>query len=518
MKRCPECRRDYYDDSLTFCLEDGTPLVQGSVDVEMSTAILPGTALDQNTHVLPRGSDPSLGAGNSIAVLPFINISNDVENEYFCDGLAEELLNALSKIEDLKVAARTSAFSFKGGNVHISEIGRLLGVNTVLEGSVRKAGDRIRITAQLINARDGYHLWSETYDREMKDIFDVQDEITLALVEALKVKLLGHQQAAVLKHYTESPDAYDLYLRGISCFTKFTPEFFQKAIESHEKAIEIDPQFAAAYASLAEAYSEMSFFDSPQQWMPKAKQAARRAIEIDDRLGNAHNSLGVTMMYYDRDFAGAEREFKRAIELDPGSAHIHMWYGWFLGLTRRFAEAIERMRLAQRLDPLSHLIGFGIGAIYLWSGQVDVAIDQLRSLTELNRDFPLGYTYLADAFIEKGDIDAALATIENDAISLDDPICLAAAAYVYAKAGKRDRALAKLGGLEGSPVLAEALSVQIAQVYLGLGDEDRAIEWVERAIQTSSVWLIWLGVEPIFHRLRSNPRFVTLTRNLNLPE
>lgn len=517
MKRCPECRRDYYDDSLSFCLEDGTPLVQGSVHIEMSTAILPATALEQNTDVLPRGSDPALGAGNSIAVLPFINISNDVENEYFCDGLAEELLNALSKIEDLKVAARTSAFSFKGKNVHISEIGRLLGVNTVLEGSVRKAGDRIRITAQLINARDGYHLWSETYDREMKDIFDVQDEITLALVEALKVKLLGHQQAVVLKHYTESPDAYDLYLRGISYFTKFTPEFFQKAIDSYEKAIEIDPQFAAAYASLAEAYSEMSFFDSPQQWMPKAKQAARRAIEIDDRLGNAHNSLGVTMMYYDRDFAGAEREFRRAIELDPGSAHIHMWYGWFLGLTRRFDEAIEGMRLAQRLDPLSHLIGFGIGAIYLWAGQVDVAIDQLRRLTELNRDFPLGYTYLADAFIEKGDIEAAVETVENAAVSLDDPICLAAVAYVYAKAGRRDSALTKLDELESSPMLAHALPVQIAQVYLGLGDEDRAIEWVERAIQTSSVWLTWLGVEPAFHRLRSNPRFAALTQGLKLP-
>ncbi|MDI1242275.1 MAG: hypothetical protein PSX80_10180, partial [bacterium] len=355
MKRCPDCRRDYYDDTLSFCLEDGTPLAFISADGEPETAIHSPASLDQDTFTLSMASDPALVSGNSIAVLPFMNISADADNEYFCDGLAEELLNALAKIDKLKVAARTSAFSFKGKNIHISEIGRLLGVNTVLEGSVRKAGDRIRITAQLINARDGYHLWSETYDREMKDIFDVQDEITLALVEALKVKLLGHQQLAVLKHHTASPEAYELYLRGISYFTKFTPEFFQKAIDSFEKAIAIDPQYAAAYASLAESYSEMSFFGFSSQWIPKAKQAARKAVEIDDRLGNAHTALGVTMMYYDLDFAGAEAEFKRAIALDSGSAHIHMWYGWFLGLTRRFSEAIEQMKRAQRLDPLSHL-------------------------------------------------------------------------------------------------------------------------------------------------------------------
>jgi serine/threonine protein kinase len=235
---------------------------------------------------------------NSIAVLPFANLSADPENEYFCDGLAEELLNALAKIDELKVAARTSTFSFKGKNAPVGEIAKALNVNTILEGSVRKSGNRLRITAQLINAADGYHLWSERYDSEMKDIFDVQDEITLAVVEALKVKLLGDEQATILKRHTRSAEAHEFYLRGLSYFIKWTPEFFQKAIKNFDQAIAIDPYYASAYAGLAEVYTEMSFFSSsPGGYMPKAREAARKALELDDMLGEAHKSLGVILMY-----------------------------------------------------------------------------------------------------------------------------------------------------------------------------------------------------------------------------
>jgi TolB-like protein/predicted Zn-dependent protease len=532
MKRCPECRRDYYDETLRFCLDDGSALLDGPArgsDVptdEPATAIFAGLGVNATrspigeaaTQMYP-GNDPVTAcSGNSIAVLPFVNISTDPENEYFCDGLAEELLNALSKIEDLKVAARTSAFSFKGKNIHVGEIGRVLGVNTVLEGSVRKAGDRVRITAQLVNVSDGYHLWSETFNVEMKDIFDVQDEITLALVEALKLKLLGKDQAAVLRHHTRTPEALDFYLRGLSYFTKFTPEFFQKAIESFEQAIAIDPNYASAYAGLAESYSEMSFFASPSEWMPKAKEAARKAIELDEMLGNAHNSLAVTLMYYDRDFAGAEHKFKRAIALDPGSAHIHMWYGWFLGLTRRFDEGLKEMNRARELDPLSHLIGFGIGAIRLWSGKNDLAIEQLGRVAELDPSFPLSYSYLAEAYIEKGDLETAVKIIESASTTLNDPVSLSAVAYVYARASERDRSLEILGELERSPGQAEAMAVQIAQVYVGLEDTDQALAWLEKAGQTSSVWLIWLAVDPAFNALRSDTRFKDLLKRMGLPE
>lgn len=516
MKRCPECRRDYTDDTLLYCLDDGSALLDGpgSGD-EPATAILSelGQPAGRGDQSPVTGTVTAQTPTNSIAVLPFTNISADPDNEYFCDGLAEELLNALAKIENLKVAARTSAFSFKGRNANVRDIAAALNVKTVLEGSVRMSADRIRITAQLINAADGYHIWSERYDREMKDLFDVQDEITLAVVDALRIKLLGDQHAAVVKHHTKSTEAYEFYLRGLSYFTKFTPEFFQKAIESFKQAISLDPGYASAYAGLAESYSEMSFFGSSTEWMPKAKEAARKALELDDRLGNAHSSLAVTMMYYDRDFAGAEDEFKRALALDPGSAHIQMWYGWFLGLTRRFEEALDQMRRARELDPLSHLIGFGIGAIYFWSGQVDKAVDQLGRVIELNPHFPLTYLYLAGAFIEKGDTASAVSTIETAPVPLVDPISLSAVAYVHACAGNRDRATRILRELERA---AEGLEVQIAQVYVGLVDHDRAVAWLEKAIDTSSVWLIWLGVDPSFNRLRSDPRFESFMRRLNL--
>src|SRR5437016_6563751 len=323
MKSCPQCNRVETDKALKFCRADGTPLVTAATsEPESATISLPASRLSEET------TTGRLRVTPSIAVLPFANMSADPENEYFCDGLAEELLNALAKIDNLKVAARTSSFSFKGKNVNVDEIGRALHVNSVLEGSVRKSGNRVRITAQLVNAADGYHLWSERYDREMKDIFDVQDEITLAVVEALKVKLFGQEQAAVLKHHTRNPEAHEFYLRGLSYFIRWTPEFFQKAIESFDQAIAIDPRYASAYAGLAECYTEMSFFAAPREWMPKAREAARQALEVDDTLCNAHNSLAVIKMYYDRDYAGAEHEFKRAIALDPGSAHVHNWYGW----------------------------------------------------------------------------------------------------------------------------------------------------------------------------------------------
>jgi len=445
-------------------------------------------------------------------------VSADPENEFFCDGLAEELLNALGKIEELKVAARTSAFSFKGKNVNVSEIGRALGVNTVLEGSVRKAEERVRITVQLVSIADGYHLWSERYDREMKDIFDVQDEITLAIVDALKVKLLGAKKAAVLKRHTRNPEAHEFYLRGLSYFMRWTPEFFQKAIESFDQAIAIDPRYASAYAGLAECYTEMSFFAAPREWMPKAREAARQALELDDTLGNAHNSLAVIKMYYDRDYAGAEHEFKRAIALDPGSAHIHMWYGWYLGLMGRFDEGLKEQRRAQELDPLSDHPNFGIGATFYWSRQPERAIEHFHGVIELNPNFRIAYWFLTDAYVAKGDFASAIATIENAPIALNDPVTLSAAGHAYGKAGERRKALEILSELERQSSQEYELAFHIAQIYLGLGDHEQALAWLEKACDERSIWLIWLGVDPKFDPLRSDPRFQDLLRRVGLPQ
>jgi len=291
MKKCPQCGREY-DNTMAFCLDDGAELLYGPASRgsrteepnEPATAIL--TPLDSApapTAILS-GSRPQAST-RSIAVLPFAHLSSDPDNEYFCDGLAEELLNALSRIDGLKVAARTSAFSFKGKNANISEIGSALNVNSVLEGSVRKSGNRMRIMSQLVNAADGYQIWSERYDREMKDIFDIQDEITLAVVDALKLKLFDDEKAAVLKHHTRDPEALELYLRGRSYFTKFTPEYFQKAIKCFDQAIAVDPHYASAYAALAECFSEMSFFGSQGDGCPRQKQRSGKHWNLMARLG-----------------------------------------------------------------------------------------------------------------------------------------------------------------------------------------------------------------------------------------
>lgn len=512
MKRCPACNRTENDDALVFCRADGTRLVSDSrVSESSSTRILP--ASPQSTELPPQ----ELQSKPSIAVLPFTNLSADPENEYFCDGLAEELLNALAKIDQLKVAARTSTFSFKGKNAPVSEIAKALNVNTIMEGSVRKSGNRVRITAQVINAADGYHLWSERYDREMKDIFDVQDEITLAVVEALKVELFGQEQAAVLKRHTRNAEAHEFYLRGLSYFMRWTPEFFQKAIESFEQAIAIDPRYASAYAGLSEVYTEMSFFSFQREYMPKAREAARKALELDDMLGEAHKSLGVILMYYDRDYAGAEYEFKRAIALDPGSAHIHNWYGWYLGLMGRFDESLKEMMRARELDPLSDMVNFGIGTVFHWSRQPERAIEQYRRVLELNPNFQIAYSYLAEAYEEEGDFVSAVATIENAPIALNDPITLSAAAHAYGKAGERRKALEILSELERQSSQEYEPAFHIAQIYLGLGDHEQALAWLEKACDERSVWLIWLGVDPKFDPLRSDPRFEDLLRRVGLP-
>ena len=303
MKRCPRCHRTYTDETLKFCRDDGAPLTSA-----------PPTAGSPETLILspPRRAEVPTQLFEetpSIAVLPFVNISADPENEFFCDGLAEELLNALTKVEGLKVAARTSSFSFKDKNAQASEIGRTLNVKTILEGSVRKSGNRLRIAIQLVNSADGYHLWSERYDRELKDIFDVQDDITLAVVDALAVKLLGKEKAAVLKRYTDNVEAYQLYLRGRFFWNRRTPEGFKKAIQYFEQAIDFDSNYALAYSGLADCYSILVFYEiaSPREVHLRAKAAAVKAVELDGSLAESHISLGTYKYMFEWDWQGCEK-------------------------------------------------------------------------------------------------------------------------------------------------------------------------------------------------------------------
>jgi len=309
----------------------------------------------------------------SIAVLPFTNLSVDKEQEYFCDGMAEEIISALTHVEGLHIVARTSAFAFKGEKLDVREIGKRLNVGTVLEGSVRKAGNRLRISAQLINVADGYHLWSEKYDRDMEDIFAIQDEISLAIVDKLKVKLLGEEKAALVKRYTDNLEAYSLYLKGRYHWSKRTPEGIKKAIQHFKQVIEKDPNYALAHAGLADCYSmlEQARVLPAKEAFPKAKAAVTKALEIDETLAEAHTSLAFVRWYYDWDWAGAEKEFLRAIELNPNYPTGHQWYAVYLAEMGRPAEAISEIKKAQELDPLLVIINIASAWILICARQYD---------------------------------------------------------------------------------------------------------------------------------------------------
>lgn len=521
MKKCPQCGREY-DLSLSYCLDDGAELLYGPAPAdEPPTAILPAAPLAGEAATAVLQTQRKDAVKNSIAVLPFVHMSADEDNEYFCDGLAEEILNALTKIEGLKVAARTSAFSFKDKNTDISEIGKRLGVKTILEGSVRKSGDRLRITSQLVNAADGYHLWSERYEREMKDIFDVQDEIALAVVDALKLKLLGEERSAVLKHRTQSPEAYEFYLRGLSHFNKWTPVDFLKAIENVERAIAIDPGYASAYAGMADAYTELAFFSfslSSMDVAAKAREAANKALQMDDSLAEAHNSAALIKMYFDWDYQGAEEEFKHALQLNPGSASVHMWYGWFLALMSRFDESVIELQRARELDPLAAPNINAFGVVSHWARQPERAIAQFHEVLELYPNYPVTLSFLAEAYEQMGDLASAIATIEQIPAAAWDPQSLSVMGYLYARSGDRERAMQVLNEFAERSDGKSAPALNCAYVYTGLGDHDEAFACLDRAFDESSAWIAFLKVDVKFDPLRSDPRFDELLRRAGFVE
>jgi TolB-like protein/Tfp pilus assembly protein PilF len=322
----------------------------------------------------------------SIAVLPFTNLSADPDQEYFCDGMAEEIINALTHVEGLRVVARTSAFAFKGKSGDIREIGRKLDVESVLEGSVRKAGARVRITAQLVSVADGYHIWSEKFDREMEDIFGIQDEISLAIVDRLKVRLLGKDKAELIRHHTENLEAYHLYLKGRYFWNRRTKDALEKAIGYFKQAIEKDPDYASAYFGLADAYGILHHYGLIpfEEAYPNARKAVLRALELDDSLAGAHTSMAEIKRTFENDPEGAEREFRRAIDLNPGYATAHHWYSMMLVDAGRFEEAAEEGERALELDPLSTIIKLHVASLRSRGWDWDGAEELYRHALEID--------------------------------------------------------------------------------------------------------------------------------------
>lgn len=513
MKRCPQCDRVETDEALKFCRIDGTRLVVSApLDAESATMALP------RSQPVEEVTTEQLSEAPSIAVLPFANMSADPDNEYFCDGLAEELLNALSKIESLRVAARTSAFSFKGKETDIRQIGQKLNVSTVLEGSVRKAGNRLRITAQLVNVTDGYHLWSERYDRELQDIFDVQDEITLTVVDALRMKLLGKEKAAVLKRYTDNTEAYQLYLQGRYHANRLTLQGFQRAIEYLRKAIEKDPQYALAYAGIADAYYRAATVCLPPgEAFMEVKAAAAKALELDDALADAHTLFAIFVAHYDRKPLAAESWFKRGIELAPNSVFAHEEYGLYLAKMGRSAEAIVELRRAQELDPLSLVTCVVLGWTYYFARQPKKAKEESSKALEIDHGFWMAHWTMALGYEQTNQYLEALAELEK-AKALDDSSWIPAVlARVYAKVGRQNEAQKILDKLMEKSKQQWVARYLMATAYVSLGKHDQAFEWLQKALEDYDEWISRINIDPALDLLRADPRFQDLLRRVGLP-
>ncbi len=518
MKRCPTCKRVENDDALAFCRADGTRLIFESLASESSSTLI--------LSAPPRSAEISTQQFQntpSIAVLPFVNISADAENEYFCDGLAEELLNALAKIEALRVAARTSAFSFKGKETDVREIGRKLNVSVVLEGSVRKSGNRLRITAQLINVTDGYHLWSERYDRQIEDLFEIQDEVTLAVVDALKLKLLSSEKASLLKQRTENTEAYQLYLKGRYYWHQRTEEAVKKGIECFEQAIDIDPNYALAYAGLADSCSLLGLSEysalSPTEAFPKAKQASVKALEIDNTVAKAHVSLAFGRMYFDWDFQRAESEYQQAIELNPSYATAHHFRALNLMATGQTDLAIAEMNKAQALEPLSLIINTNLGWMLYFARQYDQAIEQYQKTLEMDKNFYPARFRLGQAYLQTGSIDKAVKEFEQ-AVTLSERKArpLALLGYAYGLSGNKTGAESMLEELNELSRKRYVSSLEVARIHLALGEKNQVFDCFNRAVEEREGWLIWVKLEPSFDSLRSDSRYTELLRRMGLPQ
>jgi TolB-like protein/Tfp pilus assembly protein PilF len=454
----------------------------------------------------------------AIAVLPFVDMSADKSQEYFTDGLTEELIDALAKVPGLRVVARTSSFAFKGKQQDIREIGGTLKVGMVLEGSVRQTGERLRITAQLNSVKDGFHIWSDTYERDRRDIFAVQEEIARAVAAALKIRLAAQPNKRLATQPTLSLEAYSLYLKGRYVWNERTAEALARARQYFEEAIRIDPSYASAYAGLADAYVQGPVGLPPSEAIPKARAAARKAIEIDDRFAEPHSSLGLIHLNYDWDWPGAEQEFKRAIELNPNYANAHHAYSHFLTAMGRHAESQHEAQEALELDPLETIINTHLEWYFHYARQYDQALAKCRMTLEKDPNFLMSKLILGQTYEQKGMNQEAIDTFQDSLRLSKDDAPVGYLGNALAVAGRKKDALSVLGDLQKLSKERHVSPYSIALVYVGLGDRDHAFEWLERAYAERSPRLVVLKVEPMLDSIRSDPRFGALMAKMGLSD
>ena len=455
----------------------------------------------------------------SIAVLPFANDTGDRNTEYLSDGITESLINRLSQLPAVKVIARSSAFKYKGTRADLKEVANDLGVQAILTGRVIQRGDDLSISAELVNATDKTQIWGERYDRKMSDLLTIQTEITREIVANLKLKVSAFDKGD--EAYTANNEAYQLYLKGRFYWNKRTADALQKAIEYFQQAIDKDPRFALAYVGLADCYVVPANRLPPHESMPKAKASAMKALELNERLAEAHTSLARALGSYDWDWVNAEKEFKRAIELEPRYAVAHQWYGDYLALMGRQNEAIAEKKLALELEPLSLIVNFELGLGFYFNRDYDHAIEQLRKTLELEPNFPPANNFLPAAYEQKRMYAESLASFTKAnslAIGSEWTLSKGGLGHLYAVMGKKTQAQDVINELKQLSNREYVPATSIAIVYAGLDEKDAAFAWLEEAYKQHAFQLQWIGLEPRFDNLRSDPRFADLLKRMGISQ
>jgi TolB-like protein/DNA-binding winged helix-turn-helix (wHTH) protein/Flp pilus assembly protein TadD len=456
----------------------------------------------------------------SLAVLPLENLSGDASQDYFAEGMTDELITHLGQISALRVISRTSVMTYKSTRKSLAEVARELNVEAVVEGSVLRSGERVRITAQLIEVPADRHMWAQSYEGDLRDTLTLQNSVARAIAEQVRATLNRQEKAALEKSRAVNPEAYEAYLKGRYFWNKRTGDGLKKAIDYFSLAIEKDPDYAEAYSGLADSYALSGDWEyailSPQDASPKAKAAATKALALDDSLGEAHTSLAFAMDQYDWDWESAEREYKRAIALNPGYATAHHWYAWHLIVMGRNSEGISELRKAENLDPLSLIISADLADALCIAHLHDESVQQSRKTLEMDPNFAVAHYQLGQAFEQKHMHEEAIAEFQR-AIELSGGNAAfdSNLAYAYAASGRRDQALKIAKDLESRASESSTADANIALIYVALGDNDQAIVWLNKAYQARFNPSILL--RPAFDPIRSDARFQDLLRRIGLP-
>lgn len=579
MKRCPECRRDYYDNTLRFCLDDGTELVDGPAMDESGTAIFTSSDLPSEsatksqihttdrTVILPPSSLPGgqsrqtssaeyivtevrnhkrgiavgivilvlsvAGLGywvfnmraitteaapiGSIAVLPFQNKGGDADTDYLSEGLPESLIFRLSQLPGLKVSPVSSVIRYKGKETDVAQIAKELEVDAVMSGRLVKRGDNLMISVELVDARTKKMLWGEQYDRKMSDLLATQREIATTIAEKLQLKLTGTDDKGITKKYTNSNEAYQLYLKGRFYFASRTKDGILKSIDNYQQAIKLDPNFARAYVAIAESYSTAPSYPymSPAEANPQARAAVEKALEIDPDLPEAHTVAAMIAATYDWDWAKAEREFKRSLELDPNLAVTHYRYAWvYLSPLGRHDEAIAEMKRAMELEPLSIMQGANFAGVLMYAHRFDEALEQAKKTYELDPTHIGALSWLGHTYNAKGMYVESLAIMEK--ASQPNNTFYAQMGYSYAKLGRRSDSEAVINKWKEAEKTTYVMSYWVAVTYAALGEKDAAFAELEKAYQSHDWFLQRLKTDPFMDPLRNDPRFNDMIKRLNL--